>query len=123
MPKSVLSPLPMTYTNWVCLAPDDRVIGYCIISVAAGEAHVMNISVCPKFRRQGVGRHMLLHLIQFARPRAESLFLEVRPSNPHAIELYKQSGFRQIGVRKDYYPASEGREDAIMFSLNLSADD
>ena len=109
----------MNYVNWVCEAPDDLMVGYCILSVAAGEAHIMNLSVSPAFQRQGAGRKMLLHLIEYARPRAEKLFLEVRPSNPGAIDLYRKTGFREIGVRKDYYPAKIGREDAIMFELNL----
>jgi len=109
----------MNYVNWVCEAPNDTVVGYCIISVMAGEAHVMNISVSPDFQRQGAGRKMLNHLVEYARPRAEKLFLEVRPSNPGAIDLYRKTGFREIGVRKGYYPAKNGREDAIMFELDL----
>lgn len=109
----------MNYVNWVCEAPDDVIAGYCILSVAAGEAHVMNISVSPAFQRQGAGRKMLEHLIEYARPRAEKLYLEVRPSNPGAISLYRKTGFREIGVRKNYYPAKGGREDAIMFELDL----
>lgn len=109
----------INYTNWVCEAPDDRIVGYCIISVMAGEAHIMNISVSPQMQRQGVGRKMLEHLIDYARPRAEKMFLEVRPSNPGAIDLYRKTGFREIGVRKNYYPAKQGREDAIMFELDL----
>jgi ribosomal-protein-alanine N-acetyltransferase len=109
----------MNYTNWVCEAPNDVIVGYCIISVMVGEAHIMNISVSPDFQRQGAGRKMLEHLVEYARPRAEKMFLEVRPSNPGAIRLYKQTGFREIGVRKGYYPAKDGREDAIMFELDL----
>jgi len=109
----------INYTNWVCEAPDESIVGYCIISVMAGEAHIMNISVSPRFQRQGAGRKMLEHLIEYARPRAEKIFLEVRPSNPGAIDLYRKTGFREIGVRKNYYPAKQGREDAIMFELDL----
>ena len=109
----------MNYVNWVIEAPDDQIVGYCIISVMAGEAHIMNISVSPDFQRQGAGRKMMVHLIEYARPRAEKLFLEVRPSNPGAIALYRQLGFQEIGMRKGYYPAKTGREDAIMFALDL----
>jgi ribosomal-protein-alanine N-acetyltransferase len=109
----------MTYSNWICQAPDDSVVGYGILSVAAGEAHIMNISINPSCQRQGAGRKLLQHLIQHARPRAETLFLEVRPSNHGAITLYRSSGFREIGVRKGYYPAENGREDALMFALDL----
>ncbi len=109
----------MTYTNWICEAPEDAIVGYCIISVAAGEAHIMNISVSPDFQRQGAGRKMLEHLIEYARPRADKIFLEVRPSNPRAIDLYRKTGFQEIGIRKNYYPAKDGKEDAIMFALDL----
>ncbi|MGR8929013.1 MAG: ribosomal protein S18-alanine N-acetyltransferase [Gammaproteobacteria bacterium] len=109
----------MNYINWVCEAPDDVIVGYCILSVAAGEAHVMNISVSPEFQRQGAARKMMEHMISYASTRAEQLFLEVRPSNIGAVSLYRKLGFREIGVRKDYYPANEGREDALMFALDL----
>lgn len=110
----------MSYTSWVCENPEDRIVGYCIISIAAAEAHIMNISVSPSLQRHGAGRKMLEHMINYARPRAEKIFLEVRPSNPGAINLYKKIGFRQIGIRKDYYPSQHGREDAIMFELDLA---
>lgn len=108
-----------TYSNWVLVAVDESIVGYSILSLAAGEAHIMNISVHPNFQRQGAGKKMMEHLIEYARPRAEQILLEVRPSNPGAIELYRKLGFREIGVRKNYYPAPNGREDAIMFSLPL----
>ena len=109
----------MNYINWVCEDPEDNIVGYAILSVAAGEAHIMNISISPNFQRQGAGRKMLEHLIEYARPRAEKIFLEVRPSNPGAIRLYQKIGFKEIGRRKDYYPAKYGREDAIMYELDL----
>ena len=62
---------------------------------------------------------MLEHLIQVARGRAETVFLEVRPSNTWAIALYEDMGFNEIGIRKGYYPAENGREDAIMLALQL----
>lgn len=109
----------MNYVNWVCEAPNDVIVGYCILSVAAGEAHIMNISVSPEFQRQGAARKMMDHVIEYARSRAEKLFLEVRPSNVGAVALYRKVGFREIGVRKGYYPTPNGREDAIMFALDL----
>ncbi|QWF71257.1 ribosomal protein S18-alanine N-acetyltransferase [Methylomonas paludis] len=120
-PKSIFEDClrTMTYTNWVCEAPEDKLVGYCIICVAAGEAHIMNISVCPGFKRQGAGQKMLEHLIEYARPKAEKIFLEVRPSNPGAMVLYQKVGFKEIGVRKNYYPAKDGREDAVMLALDL----
>lgn len=109
----------VNYVNWVCEAPDDVIVGYCILSVMAGESHIMNISVSPEFQRQGAARKMIEHAIEYSRPRAEKIFLEVRPSNVGAISLYQKVGFREIGVRRGYYPAKDGREDAIMFALDL----
>ncbi len=109
----------LTYTCWVCIDHQDCVVGYAIISAIIGEAHIMNISVSPAFQGRGVGRKLLNHLIDYARPRAEKIFLEVRPSNPGAIHLYRSVGFVEIGIRKGYYPAKDGREDAIMFELDL----
>ena len=97
----------------------DRILGYCIVSVGAGEAHILNISVDPAERRQGIGQKMLEYLIEQLQGKAETLFLEVRPSNTSAIALYKKIGFNEIGIRKDYYPAQNGREDALMLAMEL----
>lgn len=97
----------------------DRILGYCIVSMAVGEAHILNISVDPSEQKQGIGRKMLEHLIDHARGKAETIFLEVRPTNTVAISLYKKIGFNEIGIRKGYYPAEHGREDAIMLALEL----
>ncbi|ASF44962.1 ribosomal protein S18-alanine N-acetyltransferase [Methylovulum psychrotolerans] len=106
------------YSCWVC-EELDRVLGYCLLSVAVGEAHILNISVDPAEQKQGIGRKMLQHLIDSVRGRAETVFLEVRPSNEVAIALYEDMGFNEIGIRKNYYPAENGREDAIMLALQL----
>ena len=110
--------LKMGYSCWVC-EEMDKVLGYCLLSIAVGEAHILNISVDPAEQKQGIGRKMLQHLIDTARGRAETVFLEVRPSNPVAIALYNDMGFNEIGIRKNYYPAENGREDAIMLALQL----
>jgi ribosomal-protein-alanine N-acetyltransferase len=106
------------YHCWV-LEESDKVLGYGLVSIAVGEAHILNISVDPEEQKQGLGRKLLNHLIQIARGRAETVFLEVRPSNMGAIALYLDTGFNEIGIRKDYYPAVDGREDAIMLALQL----
>ncbi len=98
---------------------DQSVLGYCLLSMAVGEAHILNISVAPNEQGQGIGRRMLEHLIELATGKAETIFLEVRPSNVGAIALYEKMGFNEIGVRKGYYPATNGREDAIMLALEL----
>ena len=106
------------YGCWVC-EYEKKILGYSLLSMAVGEAHILNISVHPDEQKQGIGRRMLEHLIDVARGKAESVFLEVRPSNIHAIALYEDMGFNEIGVRKGYYPTENGREDAIMLALQL----
>jgi len=96
------------------------VAGYGILSIGAGEAHLLNICIDPAFRGQGLGRHLLGRLMDIARWNgAERLFLEVRPSNPLAKTLYESVGFTDIGRRPRYYPARNGREDAIVMALEL----
>lgn len=107
------------YSCWVC-EEIDRILGYSIVSIAVGEAHILNISVNPVEQGQGFGRKMLEHLIEVARSKkAETVFLEVRPSNTGAIALYQKLGFNEIGVRKNYYPTESGREDALMLALQI----
>ena len=97
-----------------------RLIGYFVISAAAGEAHLLNLSIAPSAQREGRGRALLGEVVALARLLcAERLFLEVRPSNPPAIALYASAGFEQLAVRRGYYPAHGGREDALIFSLLL----
>lgn len=106
------------YHCFVCEA-QGKVLGYCLMSMAVGEAHVLNVSVDAAEQGQGIGRKMMEHLIRTAKGKAETVFLEVRPSNPVAITLYENLGFNEIGIRKNYYPAKNGREDAIMLALEL----
>jgi ribosomal-protein-alanine N-acetyltransferase len=94
--------------------------GYGIMSYGAGEAHILNICVRADLRGQGIGRKLMLFLLERARAaQMEDVFLEVRPSNPTAIALYASLGFSQIGVRKAYYQAVGGREDALVYKLVL----
>lgn len=98
-----------------------EVRGYGILSIAAGEAHVLNVCIAPAFRRQGHGRLLLQHLMQQARSsRVKRMFLEVRPSNLAAINMYKRIGFETVGRRRDYYRAANNRrEDALVLALTL----
>jgi ribosomal-protein-alanine N-acetyltransferase len=103
------------------LQVDGEVVAYAILSVAAGEAHILTLCVSPETRRQGYGELMLADLIQLARERrAKSIYLEVRPSNQAAISLYEKTGFKEIGIRPDYYPDEFGREDAMVMALPLT---
>ncbi len=106
---------------WV-LCVDALVAGYGILSTGADEAHILNICIAPDYRGQGLGRHLLRRLLDIARWNgAERVFLEVRPSNPLAKSLYESLGFKEIGRRPRYYPAKNGREDAIVMVLELGA--
>lgn len=109
-----------SYSNWVCEDEAENIIGYAILSMGAGEAHIINISIAPEVQGEGIGHKIMQHLIEIARKKAETMFLEVRPSNQKAINLYNKLGFNEVGLRKDYYPAEKGqREDAIILALEL----
>lgn len=96
------------------------VVGYGILSIAAGEAHILNLCIDPHFRKLGYADRMLEQILVRARQAEVSeIFLEVRPSNESAIALYQKNGFRQIAYRPAYYQAREGREDAAVLSKVL----
>lgn len=102
----------------------DVICGYGIMSFGAGEAHILNICIHRELRDQGIGRKLLVYLLESARKASMAdMFLEVRPSNPGAIHLYESIGFRRVGVRKGYYQASPGREDAWVYKLQLQSID
>lgn len=107
------------YPAWV-LQERGLPIGYAVISVAADEAHILNICIAPERQGRGHGRQLLRSLVQLARDLgAARVFLEVRPSNPNAIALYHDEGFNEIGRRPRYYPARDGREDALVMAMEL----
>lgn len=98
-----------------------EIVAYAVMSSGGGEAHVLNICVHPEYRGRGWGRDLLCLLEEEALRRdAEVLLLEVRPSNTAAVALYESIGFNEIGLRKDYYPAALGREDALVMARQLS---
>jgi ribosomal-protein-alanine N-acetyltransferase len=98
------------------------VAGYGVLSMGAGEAHVLNICVAEEWRRRGVGRSLLLALLAHARDRGvRDAFLEVRRTNRGAIALYHDVGFECVGTRRGYYQAQDGREDALVYRLELGA--
>ena len=97
-----------------------ELIGYFVVLAAAGEAHLLNLSIAEAHQRRGYGSALLDQATALARKLgAKNVFLEVRPSNRGAQELYYRYGFRKIAVRRDYYPARSGREDALVLSLAL----
>ncbi|MBL7003613.1 MAG: ribosomal protein S18-alanine N-acetyltransferase [Gammaproteobacteria bacterium] len=98
----------------------NKIVAYGVISVGAGESHILNISVPKEQQKKGYGKQLLHHMICQAKiNKADMALLEVRESNRNAIALYESQGFNEIGVRKAYYPAPNGKEDAIMFAKHL----
>jgi ribosomal-protein-alanine N-acetyltransferase len=99
-----------------------QVAGYGVMSVGAGEAHILNLCVGEAFRCRGLGRRLLALLVERAGAAGmKEAFLEVRPSNTAAIRLYLAHGFEQVGTRRAYYQAAGGREDAAVLRLGLRA--
>lgn len=94
--------------------------GYAVMMLAAGEAQLLNLGIAKTYQRRGLGRHLLQYMIKVARDyHATAMLLEVRPSNQAARHLYLDTGFRETALRKQYYPAHEGREDAVIMELAL----
>ncbi|MDP2829553.1 MAG: ribosomal protein S18-alanine N-acetyltransferase [Sulfuricellaceae bacterium] len=107
------------YSCW-SLSSAQSLIGYGILMVAAGEGHLLNLGIAAHWQKKGLGRRLLHHLIDIAKgDGVDMMFLEVRPSNTSAINLYLSEGFNEIGLRRNYYPANGGREDAIVMGLSI----
>lgn len=104
---------------WVCRIGGD-LVGFSIVMVVVDEAHLLNVAVAKPYQGKGYGARLLRHAMQEARLHgASKLLLEVRPSNTQALRLYQVFGFRQIGLRRGYYPAAVGREDALVLEREL----
>jgi len=102
------------------LAQGETQLGYAVMMLILDEAHLLNISVIHDAQGQGLGRQLLALMCEEARARgAAQCFLEVRPSNTPAVSLYESFGFERIGRRRGYYPAPDGREDAIVMRVAL----
>jgi len=98
---------------------DDHWAGFSLISMVVGEAELLDYVVDPKLQGQGVGRGFLEWIVEQLSPVAERFYLEVRASNEAAIALYEATGFAEMGMRPNYYPAKKGREDAILMAMEL----
>ena len=112
--------LRVGYSCWVCEL-GDRLVGHLVMSIAAGEAHLLNLCVTPDNQSRGVGRRMLRRAIRIAAERhADTMFLEVRERNLVARQLYESEGFCEISRRRGYYPEGQnGREDAFVYAKAL----
>jgi ribosomal-protein-alanine N-acetyltransferase len=109
------------YDAWVLRAPAGALAGYFLLMYALDEAHLLDVAVAAPLHGRGVGRYLLDRIAARARAqRMASILLEVRPSNTRALEVYRHYGYEEIGRRKGYYPAHEGRrEDAIVMRYVL----
>ena len=107
------------YDCWLALE-NDSIVAHAVVSVAAGESHLLNLSVSKKHQGKGVGKAFIDFLIDIVRRKnATVMLLEVRPSNLQAISCYDAVGFNEIGCRKDYYPTATGKEDALLYAKEI----
>lgn len=108
------------HSAWILRDAGDGLIAYAVVMIVLDEAHLLNLTVAPNCRRFGFGWRMLEAMAENARGYgARTMLLEVRPSNPAAQAMYARYGFERIGVRRGYYPARDGREDAIVMRVSL----
>ncbi|MBI3068635.1 MAG: ribosomal protein S18-alanine N-acetyltransferase [Betaproteobacteria bacterium] len=108
------------YHCWI-MECGGMIVGYSVVMIALEEAHLLNLSIAAGWQRRGLGRDLLCFVMKLARDYAvRRIYLEVRPSNAAARALYARAGFSEIALRRGYYPAGEGREDAIVMELKLT---
>lgn len=111
------------YSAWVLedsRAAAQKIIGYALIMMVLDEAHLLNLSIAKAYQKKGLGRFLLQHMLAIAnKHQAAHMFLEVRASNIAAISLYEDLGFNEMSIRRGYYPAASGREDAVLMGLAL----
>lgn len=100
---------------------DGELVGYFVLMLAMEDAHLLSLGVGEKRQRMGFGARLLRMAMRVAREGgAKTMLLEVRPSNEKALAMYRHFGFRQVGVRRGYYPAEAGREDALVLTHTLA---
>jgi len=111
--------LKSEHSAWV-LEHNEKIIGYALMMMVLDEAHLLNLSITKAYQKQGLGRYLLEQMIRIAqKQKAANMFLEVRSSNISAITLYENIGFNEMAIRRGYYPAQNGREDAVLMGLAL----
>ncbi len=109
-------------SGYMCLVMEQgkQLMGYAILMMVLDEAHLLNISVAQSHQGQGWGRYLLVQMMEMGREKGGlNMFLEVRPSNHSALGLYESMGFNEMGIRPGYYPAYNGREDAVLMGMAL----
>lgn len=109
---------------YCCVLEDDRgIIGHAVMSYAVGECHILNVCIHPDYQLQGMGKRVIKQLLEVGHRNGSRIaFLEVRLSNQSAYRLYESLGFTEVGIRKDYYPAKKGREDAMILAFDMDGD-
>jgi ribosomal-protein-alanine N-acetyltransferase len=112
--------LRVGYQCWV-IEYRQQVIAYAIVMVVLDESHLLNIAVAPSWRKHRVATRFLSKLLANLQvQKIRHLYLEVRQTNQSAIHLYENLGFKQVGIRKGYYPTENGKEDAILFTKEMN---
>ena len=109
-------------SDYVCQVYEaqDKMLGYAVLMPAVDEMHLLNISIDTEYQRQGQGAALLDEMMNVARGlNVQRVILEVRPSNLAALGLYRKAGFSELAVRRGYYPAANGREDAMVMECRL----
>jgi ribosomal-protein-alanine N-acetyltransferase len=108
------------HSAWTMRDSGGGLIAYAVLMLALDEAHLLNLTVAPSCQRFGFGWRMLEAMAENSRGHgARTMLLEVRPSNEAAQQMYARYGFVRIGIRRGYYPARDGREDAIVMRVPL----
>lgn len=107
--------------HWCLVAESaEKIVGFAVVQFVVDEASLLNIAVEPTRQKQGIGRLLLDEILaQASAKKATTVFLEVRASNQRAIQMYQQAGFNEMGLRKNYYPAANGKEHAVMMALMI----
>lgn len=119
--KNFQDSLKAKHLAWVFRGGNKEIQGYVIAQTVADELHILNICVKPKMQGQGLGKLILNHVVNYAETNSVAvILLEVRSSNKRAQQLYLQLGFNEMSVRGGYYPAENGREDAVLMAKDLS---
>jgi len=117
--------LDVKYPGWILQSKKKQeIVGFLLVSLAAGDCHILNINIHPNFQRQGLGRRLMSKALQWAKDKAVMfVYLEVRRSNIGALRLYRSLDFTEIGERKNYYISPAGNEDALVLARDMRLDD
>lgn len=104
--------------TWLVLEEEEKILGYCVFRVVAGEGELLRIAVLPEYQGRGLSKKLMGKVAEYSREKkAEIMFLEVRESNKRARNLYRSYGFLEEGIRKDYYCAPT--ENAVIMKASL----